>query len=385
MKSEPHHIDESSNKHKVPDEQTKSDGAVVATGKKEKEKRKEKKLDDSYNDAKDTQSEKKIIDDLAPDLNVKSNQGKKRNKIPSYPDRAEQVHADTQNEPADKPAKKRKDKKKKTNLDAKSLNNVEHHKSLELTNEQKLKDIVSSEKRVANSEVEDKFRAKKKKKDKLSKGLSEGDQEELKKEKASQTESKKDDKRTSEEDAYNKVSKKRKRLDSENNDARPDNNKEGEELKRRKKDFSDEPDRTGQSVKLKASAETEKQGVNEIQETPIGQPDGQANGNLVKNEAESALEKSGKGKQSGRKEPPKPFQRVNIEDVIFVDERLQDNSYWAKGGAESGYGAKAQEVLGQVRGRGFRHEKTKKKRGTYRGGQIDMQSHSIKFDVSDDE
>ena len=35
--------------------------------------------------------------------------------------------------------------------------------------------------------------------------------------------------------------------------------------------------------------------------------------------------------------------------------------------------------------RGFWHEKTKKKRGTYRGGQIDLQTHSIKFDNSDDE
>ncbi|CAL4905102.1 unnamed protein product [Urochloa decumbens] len=74
-----------------------------------------------------------------------------------------------------------------------------------------------------------------------------------------------------------------------------------------------------------------------------------------------------------------------LEEVKFADERLQDNSYWAKGGAETGYGAKAQEVLGQVRGRGFRHEKTKKKRGSYRGGQIDLQTHSIKFDNSDDE
>ena len=89
-----------------------------------------------------------------------------------------------------------------------------------------------------------------------------------------------------------------------------------------------------------------------------------------------------------------------------------------QGGAETGYGAKAQEILGQVRGRlvlpvpfdfpfesiywktrsflipglfylsccrGFWHEKTKKKRGTYRGGQIDLQTHSIKFDNSDDE
>jgi hypothetical protein len=35
--------------------------------------------------------------------------------------------------------------------------------------------------------------------------------------------------------------------------------------------------------------------------------------------------------------------------------------------------------------RGFRHEKTKKKRGTYRGGQIDLGTHSIKFENSDDE
>jgi hypothetical protein len=33
----------------------------------------------------------------------------------------------------------------------------------------------------------------------------------------------------------------------------------------------------------------------------------------------------------------------------------------------------------------FRLEKTKKKPGTYRGEQIDMQTHSIKFENSDDE
>lgn len=35
--------------------------------------------------------------------------------------------------------------------------------------------------------------------------------------------------------------------------------------------------------------------------------------------------------------------------------------------------------------RDFRHEKTKKKRGTYRGGQIDLQSHSIKFNYDDED
>nr|GMC92295.1 suppressor protein SRP40 [Ipomoea batatas] len=101
----------------------------------------------------------------------------------------------------------------------------------------------------------------------------------------------------------------------------------------------------------------------------------------------SALEKSRQKQHNDSSEPRtvNAFQRVKVDEVEFVDDRLRDNSYWAKGGADSGYGAKAQEVLGQVRGRGFRHEKTKKKRGSYRGGQIDLQSHSIKFNYSDED
>jgi hypothetical protein len=50
-----------------------------------------------------------------------------------------------------------------------------------------------------------------------------------------------------------------------------------------------------------------------------------------------------------------------------------------------GWGFKAQQVLGQVRGKDFRHEKTKKKRGSYRGGNIDPSAtFSYKFE-SDDE
>ena len=45
-----------------------------------------------------------------------------------------------------------------------------------------------------------------------------------------------------------------------------------------------------------------------------------------------------------------------------------------------GWGAKASEKLLKTRGKSFRHEKTKKKRGTYRGGQISMATNSIKFD-----
>jgi hypothetical protein len=41
---------------------------------------------------------------------------------------------------------------------------------------------------------------------------------------------------------------------------------------------------------------------------------------------------------------------------------------------------KAHEDLIVTKGKGFTKEKNKKKRGSYRGGQIDFQSHSIKFD-----
>jgi len=36
-----------------------------------------------------------------------------------------------------------------------------------------------------------------------------------------------------------------------------------------------------------------------------------------------------------------------------------------------------------VIGRSFRHEKTKKKRGSYTGGRIDTSVHSVTFDESD--
>lgn len=105
------------------------------------------------------------------------------------------------------------------------------------------------------------------------------------------------------------------------------------------------------------------------------------------NGEKSGAHKSTKKQQNVTTEPKtvNAFQRVKIDQVEFAHEKLQDNSYWAKDGAEIGYGAKAQEVLGQVRGRDFRHEKTKKKRGSYRGGLIDLQSHSIKFNYSDEE
>lgn len=112
-----------------------------------------------------------------------------------------------------------------------------------------------------------------------------------------------------------------------------------------------------------------------------------ANGGLEKLQKEGSTRQKSmkKEKHSGDLKVGNAFQRVKVDEVQFADERLQNNSYWALDDSGSGYGAKAQEVLGQVRGRDFRHEKTKKKRGTYRGGQIDLHSHSIKFNYSDEE
>ena len=59
------------------------------------------------------------------------------------------------------------------------------------------------------------------------------------------------------------------------------------------------------------------------------------------------------------------------------------NIYLQKG-AEGSWGEKANKDLINTRGKSFRHEKTKKKRGSYRGGKIDSEnSFSIKFDESD--
>ncbi|KAH9901455.1 SRP40, C-terminal domain-containing protein, partial [Cubamyces lactineus] len=65
-----------------------------------------------------------------------------------------------------------------------------------------------------------------------------------------------------------------------------------------------------------------------------------------------------------------PFQRVKPEQVKFADERLKDNRFESRGASASDYGAKAARDLIVTRGAGFRKEKNKKKRGSYRGGEI---------------
>eukprot|EP00976_Prorocentrum_cordatum_P043341 877647-Prorocentrum_minimum.AAC.1 len=104
-------------------------------------------------------------------------------------------------------------------------------------------------------------------------------------------------------------------------------------------------------------------------------------------EATPAAKKANTGSTNSPKTPKTntPFQRVNVAEWSGKLKGIgEDNSYWAMKNADQGWGAKAQEVLGQVKGKGFRHEKTKKKRGSYRGGLIhDNQVNSIPFENSD--
>lgn len=99
---------------------------------------------------------------------------------------------------------------------------------------------------------------------------------------------------------------------------------------------------------------------------------------MKKMEQDSPVKKS-----NGKAEPRtsgEAFRRVDPE--IWSKEivsGLEDNSYEKCFGSE-GYGAKASQVLKQVRGKDFRHEKTKRKRGNYRGGSISLESKSFKYD-----
>ena len=71
-----------------------------------------------------------------------------------------------------------------------------------------------------------------------------------------------------------------------------------------------------------------------------------------------------------------PFRRVQSENVHIKNPALRDNSY--KG--FDTWGSKASKDLIVTQGKSFWHEKTKKKRGSYRGGQINVGVNSIKFD-----
>ncbi|KAJ6673155.1 LIS1 HOMOLOGY MOTIF SRP40-RELATED [Salix viminalis] len=348
---------------------------------------------------KNSESVEEIITNDIVATEVKSKEKKKKNYDSHGQEEQDNVEAPADNGAGESPDKKHKSKKKKSNLESKSRDdNDGRHLAEPVSMEEKSKDVASPKgNKVTDGETDNKPKDKKRKKNKpFDSAIGNGEQhvseskqganadsvldnkniksegkkkmknaafsenlsaEMLDEEKSN---SEKDDSKNLKEDVNdkeNKSSKKRKRLSSEDDATQPADEKATEESKRRKTESSEE-----------------------LMEN------GQANGNLEKNGAKSTPQKSIKENNcSVEPKTVKHFQRVKVEEVVFSDERLKDNSYWAKDGAEDGYGAKAQEVLGQVRGRGFRHEKTKKKRGTYRGGQIDLHSHSVKFNYSDED
>ncbi|KAF9246377.1 SRP40, C-terminal domain-containing protein [Melanogaster broomeanus] len=77
--------------------------------------------------------------------------------------------------------------------------------------------------------------------------------------------------------------------------------------------------------------------------------------------------------QKGGKPPRRVnerFQRIKAQDI--PPEQLIDNNYTARGGTANDYGERAHQDLIVTRGAGFRKEKNKKKRGSYRGGEITL-------------
>ena len=84
-------------------------------------------------------------------------------------------------------------------------------------------------------------------------------------------------------------------------------------------------------------------------------------------------------RKKGEKRASPPFQRIR-EEEIEVDARVADNSFNAKWGTAGDWGEHANQVLKFTKGKSFQYEKTKKKRGSSRGGSISIQVNSIKFD-----
>ncbi|KAM7272621.1 hypothetical protein ACFE04_027284 [Oxalis oulophora] len=328
---------------------------------------------------------------------------------------------------ATKPKKSKKDKnksepdekskKKKNNkLDSESLVNDDVELKQEIVSQENAKKKQTESDTAAPVE-EQKVKSKSKKKKKEDSESLVNDDVELKQETVSEENGKKKQSESEtdalvEDKKVKSKSKKKKKEDSENLSVKEEHEKldegksekkEGKSLKKRKREASEENE--NQNDEETKCGKTDEKPTEEAGKENNENSDVVANGNHEKSgEKPTKKQKYDSAENSSMFSqtaisfeaiiatstfimPPqtKRFQRVRVEEVEFADERLQDNSYWSKDGAENGYGAKAQEILGQVKGRGFRHEKTKKKRGSYRGGQIDLQSHSIKFQNSDDD
>lgn len=66
--------------------------------------------------------------------------------------------------------------------------------------------------------------------------------------------------------------------------------------------------------------------------------------------------------------------------IVELPQNLPLNQCFSQKNARGSFGEKANDILKHTKGKSFRHEKTKKKRGNYRGGAIDYAVNSIKFE-----
>jgi hypothetical protein len=183
--------------------------------------------------------------------------------------------------------------------------------------------------------------------------------------------------------------------------AKEEKAKEEEDAPKRKKLGQDEEEEAEGKKKAKKAkkrgGEEEEEEEKKEDANPQGKKGAKAKAGEKQAEGDSSAE-DGKPKKDGKKEKGGnvPFQRIKSDEVQYLKvkggkaeaERLLDNTFeskFADGNIREDYGAKASAILVAVRGKDFRHEKTKKKRGTYKGGPIDLASNSIKFVNSSDE
>ena len=104
-----------------------------------------------------------------------------------------------------------------------------------------------------------------------------------------------------------------------------------------------------------------------------GPPQPKANANATKRKLSPPLPPNPEQKHRSGK-VNEPFSRIPKD--IKVDPKLASNAY-----VPYDYAQKAHEDLIVTRGKGFTKEKNKKKRGSYRGGYIDVEGKKgIKFE-----
>lgn len=132
---------------------------------------------------------------------------------------------------------------------------------------------------------------------------------------------------------------------------------------------------TGEKAKKEKKTKRKHAAKEETPEEETKPAEEEANEEAEQEEPADHHEKSNGSK--GKKQVER-FQRVVVSEVEFLDPRLVDYSHESKG--DDDWGNKANQILSAVRGKDFRHEKTKKKRGTYKGGRITTGVNSIKFD-----